>query len=173
MGTRPGDIDPFLPLFMIKELGMSVDEVDRTLNKKSGLLGVCGHNDMRDIESRAKQGDRACALALEMFAYSIARFIGSYAMVMNGCDAIVFTAGIGENDGVKRGHILQNAGYLGCHVDEGRNARNETVISTDDSTCKALVIPTNEELVIARDTARIVGAREEPAERSVQALENV
>ncbi|MBN2310701.1 MAG: acetate kinase [Candidatus Hydrogenedentes bacterium] len=157
MGTRPGDLDPYLPLFMIKELGMTVDEVDRTLNKGSGLFGVCGDNDMRDIEKRAAEGCETCALALEMFAYKIARFIGSYAMVMGGCDAIVFTAGIGENDPTKRGHILENAGFLGCFVDEARNAANEVVISTDESACKAFVIPTNEELVIACDTATLVG----------------
>ena len=156
MGTRPGDIDPYIPLFMIKELGMSVEEVDHVLNKESGLYGVCGHNDMRDIEERADAGDKECALALAMFSYRIMRFIGSYAMVMGGCDAIVFTAGIGENDARKRKHLLENAAYLGCFVDDAKNERNETDISTDDSTCKAFVIPTNEELMIARDTARIV-----------------
>jgi acetate kinase len=156
MGTRPGDLDPYLPLFMQKELGMSVDEVDKTLNKESGLLGVCGLNDMRDIEQRAGDGDEKCELALHMFAYRIASFIGSYAMVMGGVDAIVFTAGIGENGAAMRARILRNAGYLGCHLDEARNARGDAVISTPGSTCQALVIPTNEELVIAVDTARIV-----------------
>ncbi len=156
MGTRPGDMDPYLPLFMIKELDMTVDEVDEALNKKSGLMGVCGHNDMRDIEKRAADGDEDCQLALEMFAYRVARFIGSYSMVMNGCDGIVFTAGIGENNADMRARILANAGYLGCKVDDARNQGGETIFSTDDSTCKALVIPTNEELVIATDTAEIV-----------------
>lgn len=157
MGTRPGNIDPYLPLFMINALGMSVEEVDKTLNKKSGLQGVCGLNDMRDIEQRAAEGDERCQLALDMFAYRIAQFIGKYAMVMGGVDAIVFTAGIGENGAAMRKRVLQNAKFLGCTVDDGRNAENETVISTQDSTCQALVIPTNEELVIAVDTARIVG----------------
>lgn len=132
MGTRPGDLDPYLPLFMTKALGMTVDEVDTTLNKQSGLLGVSGHNDMRDIEKRAAAGDELCELALEMFAYRVAAFIGNYAMVMGGCDAIVFTAGIGENGFAMRKRILANAGYLGCHLDADRNARNECVISTDD-----------------------------------------
>lgn len=157
MGTRPGDLDPYLPLFMIKELGMTVDEVDKTLNKKSGFSGVCGFNDVRDIEKRAREGDTKCQLALDMFAYRIARFIGSYAMIMGGCDAIVFTAGIGENNAVMRQRILANAGYLGCVLDEARNNRNETVVTTEASTCKVFVIKTNEELLIAQDTARIVG----------------
>ncbi len=156
MGTRPGDLDPYLPLFMIKELGMSVDDVDKALNKNSGFLGVCGFNDVRDIEKRAAEGDSKCQLALEMFAYRVAAFVGSYAMVMGGCDAIVFTAGIGENNALMRKRILANAGYLGCHLDDDRNSRNETVISTENSTCRAFVIPTNEELLIARDTAQIV-----------------
>lgn len=156
MGTRPGDLDPYLPLFMTKALGMSVDEVDKTLNKKSGLLGICGHNDMRDIEERAEQGDAACQLALDMFANRIAHFIGSYAMAMNGCDAIVFTAGIGENDAAMRKRILENAGYLGCFVDDAKNDNKHVEISTQKSTCRAFVIPTNEELVIATDTAKLV-----------------
>ena len=166
MGTRPGDLDPYLPLFMIKELGMSVDEVDKALNKESGLLGVCGHNDMRDIEEQAAGGCETCQLALDMFAYRICRFIGSYAMVMNGVDAIVFTAGIGENGFPMRKRILKNAGYLGLELDEERNCANAPEITTDSSRVKVLVIPTNEELIIARDTARLVekgSAAPEPA----------
>jgi len=163
MGTRTGDLDPYLPLFMMKELGMSVDEVDTLMNKKSGLLGVCGHNDMRDILKRAEGGDKDCQLAVSMFCYSIARFIGSYAMVLGGVDAIVFTAGIGENNALLRSRILETAGYLGCHVDAERNAANAEVITTDDSTCKAFVIPTNEELVITRHTARLVDEARETA----------
>ena len=158
MGTRPGDIDPYLPIFMQKEMGMDVDEVDRTLNKKSGLFGICGQNDMRDIEICAEKGDAICQLALDMFAYRVARFIGSYAMVLGGCDAIVFTAGIGENGPNTRRRVLKNAGFLGCYLDESKNEANELVISTDESSCKAFVIPTNEELVIARDTIRIVSS---------------
>lgn len=156
MGTRPGDLDPYLPLFMTKALGMSVDDVDKTLNKRSGLLGICGHNDMRDIEERAEAGDASCELALEMFARRVAHFIGSYAMAMDGCDAIVFTAGIGENDAAMRKRILANAGYLGCCVDDSKNDNKHVEISTRDSKCKAFVIPTNEEFVIATDTARLV-----------------
>lgn len=156
MGTRPGDLDPYLPLFMMKELGMNVDEVDQTLNKKSGLIGVCGLNDMRDIEKKAEEGDKDCQLALDMFVYRISRFIGSYSMVMGGVDAIVFTAGIGENGRTIRKRILDNAGHLGCIIDAERNERNESVISKEGSRCQAFVIPTNEELVIAQDTARIV-----------------
>lgn len=160
MGTRTGDLDPALALFMAKELGMSVADVDTMLNKKSGLLGVCGNNDMRDILKSAQAGDADCQLAVDMFCYSTARFIGSYAMVLGGVDAIVFTAGIGENNPYLRARILEKAGYLGCHVDAARNEGRETIITTDDSTCKALVIPTNEELVITTHTARIVAEQE-------------
>ena len=157
MGTRPGDLDPYIPLFMLKELEMTPEEVDATLNKQSGLKGICDLSDVRDIEKRAANGEAECQLALDMIAYRVACFIGSYAMVMGGVHGIVFTAGIGENNPAMRTRVLRNAGYLGLSVDEERNARNETFISTDDSKVKVMVIPTNEELVIARDTARLVG----------------
>ena len=156
MGTRSGDLDPAIPLFLIQELGMTPAEVEKTLNKASGFKGICGKADVRDIERLAEEGDEACALALEMFAYRIARYIGCYAMVMGGVDAIVFTGGIGENGAAMRSRILKNAGYLGICIDEKKNSNSDIDICTEDATVRALVIPTDEELVIARDTGRLV-----------------
>jgi acetate kinase len=156
MGTRSGDLDPYIPLFMIKELGMSADEVERTLNKQSGLEGICNFADVRDIEARAKDGDPDAELALEMFAYRVARYIGGYAMVMDGVDAIAFAGGIGERDPAMRQRILKHAGYLGVTLDPELNARGEVRISAPGSKVTVLVIPTDEEKVIARETARLV-----------------
>ncbi|MBX7256403.1 MAG: acetate kinase [Candidatus Hydrogenedentes bacterium] len=156
MGTRPGDLDPYIPIFMIKELGMSAPEVDKILNKHSGFEGICHHHDVREIEALSKDGDKNCSLALEMFAYRASRFIGGSAMALNGVDAIVFTGGIGEHDADMRARMLANATHLGVKIDPERNAKHEKVITTDSSPTKVFVIPTNEELVIARDTAWIV-----------------
>jgi acetate kinase len=156
MGTRPGDIDPYVPIYMHRELGMPINEVDETLNKESGLKGICGLTDMRDVEAGAESGDAACALALEMFTYRIARYIGSYAMVLGGVDAIVFTAGIGENVPSLRAKVLERAGFLGVAIDPVKNAANARNISAAGATVATLVIPTNEELVIARETLRLV-----------------
>jgi acetate kinase len=161
MGTRSGDLDPYIPIFMIKELGMTADEVERKLNKESGLEGICNFADVRDIERRVTEGDPDAELALEMFAYRVARYIGGYAMVLDGVDAIVFTGGIGEKDAEMRTRILRNAGYLGVKVDAQLNARAESNIASKDSRVAALVIPTDEEKVIARDTARLVEASQE------------
>ncbi|MCC6795232.1 MAG: acetate kinase [Candidatus Hydrogenedentes bacterium] len=159
MGTRPGDLDPFIPLFMIKEMKMSVQEVDEALNKRSGFEGICNHHDVREIEELARAGDEDCQLALDMFAYRAARFIGGTVMALSGCDAIVFTAGIGQNDPYMRARILKYATHMGIKIDPERNSRNERMITTDDSEVPVFVIPANEELVIARDTAAIVGVR--------------
>ncbi len=156
MGTRSGDLDPAIPLFLIKELGMSAQEVDEMLNKSSGFKGICGKADVRDIERLAAEGDANCALALNMFSYRVARYIGSYAMVMNGVDAIVFTGGIGEHGAAMRARILQNAGYLGLKIDPEKNEHSETDISASDSTVRVFVIPTDEEWIIATDTGRLV-----------------
>jgi acetate kinase len=156
MGTRSGDVDPAIPLFLIKELGMSAEEVEKTLNKLSGFKGICGKADVRDIERLAAEGDANCALALNMFSYRVARYIGSYAMVMNGVDAIVFTGGIGEHGAAMRKRILQNADYLGLKIDDDKNEVSETDITTGDSSVRVFVIPTDEELVIASDTGRLV-----------------
>ncbi|MCL4216376.1 MAG: acetate kinase [Candidatus Hydrogenedentes bacterium] len=165
MGTRAGDIDPYIPLFLLKELGMTIDEVDRLMNKCSGFLGICQHTDVRDIVRLAKEGDQNAELALNMFSYRVSRFIGSFAMVLGGVDAIVFTGGIGERSSLIRGRILERAGYLGVKVDAQRNKEDQSFISTADSPTAALVVPTDEELVIARDTARLLAtnATEEKA----------
>ncbi len=156
MGTRSGDLDPYIPLFMIRDLGMTPDEAERTLNRESGLEGICRHTDMRDIEALAAEGDHDAELALDMFAYRIAQYVGAYAMVMDGVDAIVMTAGIGEKDALMRKRILKSARYLGVELDEEANNNNAERISTPESKVAALVIPTNEELMIARDTLRLV-----------------
>lgn len=141
---------------MIKELGMSAPEVDKILNKHSGFEGICHHHDVREIEALSREGDKNCTLALEMFAYRASRFIGGSTMALNGVDAIVFTGGIGEHDSEMRARMLANATHLGVKIDPERNAKNEKTIATDDSPTKVFVIPANEELVIARDTAWLV-----------------
>lgn len=168
MGTRPGDLDPYIPIFLIKELGMSADEVDTILNKKSGFEGICHHHDVREIEEFARRGDKSCALALEMFAYRASRFIGGTAMALNGADAIVFTGGIGEHDADMRGRILENSSHLGVKINPERNRRNALRISDDNSKVAVFVIPTNEELIIAQDTSRLVRAFDE--ERAAMAV---
>ena len=156
MGTRSGDLDPAVITFLMSKLNISAEEVLDILNKKSGLLGITGiSNDMRFIdEAAAKGNDRAC-VALKMFARRVKGYIGNYLAQMNGADAIVFTAGVGENDAEMREMICKNMENLGIHFDAEKNAKKETVFSTDDSAVKLLLIPTNEELVIARDTARL------------------
>jgi len=143
-------------------MGMSVDEVDDALNKRSGFEGICHHHDVREIEELARAGDEDCQLALDMFAYRAARFIGGSIMALSGCDAIVFTGGIGQNDPYMRARILKYASHLGVKLNPERNSRNERVITADDAKLAVFVIPANEELVIARDTARIVGSMRKP-----------
>ncbi|MFO7775224.1 MAG: acetate kinase, partial [Candidatus Hydrogenedentota bacterium] len=154
MGTRSGDLDPYIPLFMVKELGMSPEEVEHTLNRESGLKGLCNNADLRDVENLSTQGDSAAALALDMFAYRVARYIGQYAMVLGGVDAVVFTAGIGENNSVMRSRILKNAGYLGIEIDEDLNAQHAMDITAASASVNTLVVPTNEESVIVEETLR-------------------
>ena len=157
MGTRPGDFDPYVPIYLNRELGIPIDEVNNILNKESGLKGVCGVSDVRDLVERAENGDEQCQLALDMFAYRIRRYIGMYAMVLGGVDAIVFTAGVGENNPGLIATILENAEFLGVKIDEEKNfTRGEVNISAADAKVATLVIPTNEELVIASETKRLV-----------------
>ncbi len=161
MGTRAGDIDPAIVPYIADRTGMTADEVMNTLNKKSGLLGVSGYsNDMRDIQSRVAQGDARARAALEIFCYRIVKYIGAYAAVMGGVDAVVFTGGIGEHDPDVRERVCSGLGFLGLRFDAERNAVRgvEQEISAPGSVARALVIPTNEELVIARETAEVVGA---------------
>ncbi len=159
MGTRSGDIDPALLEAICNKTGMSIsDAVNVCLNKRSGVYGIAGVSDFRDLNSLADAGDDKARLALDMFAYAVKKYIGSYAAAMNGMDAVVMTGGIGENSSDVRRRILTDLEYLGIKIDLEKNAvRGKFAeISTPDSKVKVLVIPTNEELVIARDTKAIV-----------------
>ncbi|MGM0437802.1 MAG: acetate/propionate family kinase [Bacillota bacterium] len=159
MGTRSGDIDPAIIPFLMKKEGLEADEVDNILNKKSGLLGVSGvSNDSRDVKEAAKSGNERAELARKLFNYRVKKYIGAYAAAMGGVDAIVFTAGIGENAKDVRKDVMEDMEFLGVEIDEKANdVRGETrEISTKDSKVKVFTIPTNEELVIARDTEEIV-----------------
>ncbi|MEG2709298.1 MAG: acetate kinase, partial [Vagococcus sp.] len=152
MGTRSGDIDPSLLQYLMGKLELTdIKDMINILNKESGLLGLSGvSSDMRDLENSEKESAK---LALEIFADRVRKYIGSYITVMNGVDAIVFTAGIGENDINMRKEIINGISWFGCEIDEERNnvRGDERVISTDDSKVKVLLIPTDEELMIARD----------------------
>ena len=159
MGTRCGDMDPAIVLFLQEDLGLAPKEVERILNKESGLLGLCGRSDLRDIEEAAAGGDVKAERALDVFTYRIAKKIGSYAAAMNGLDAVVFTAGIGENSARVRGDVSAYLGFLGAELDPERNERHETVVSTPASKVALLVVPTDEELLIARDTVRRIQGR--------------
>jgi len=162
MGTRSGDVDPAVILYVEKTLGMAPDQVDDLINKESGLWGVSGRSsDMRDIEAGAAAGDERSALALEIFCYRVRKYIGAYAAAMGGLDAIVFTGGIGENSPTVRAKSTRGLEFMGVQVDPRLNetARGETDISTPESVVRVLVIPTNEERMIARETAEVV-ARE-------------
>ena len=159
MGTRSGTIDPAVITFLMEKEKMTVKDVSDFLNKKSGVLGISGvSSDFRDIEEAAKNGDDRAKLSLEIFCYRVKRFIGDYAAIMNGVDAVVFTAGIGENNGYVREEILRDMDFLGIKIDLEKNLTKgqEIDISTPDATVKTLVIPTNEELEIARETIRLV-----------------
>ncbi|MBR6585708.1 MAG: acetate kinase [Firmicutes bacterium] len=161
MGTRCGDIDPAIVTFIGEKEGLSYAEVNNVVNKKSGVLGISGvSSDFRDIESAAKEGNERAQLALDVFTHKVKAYIGAYMAEMNGCDAIVFTAGVGENGIGNRAAICEGLENLGIVLDaEKNNVRGkDTVISADDSKVKILLIPTNEELMIARDTYEIVNA---------------
>jgi acetate kinase len=164
MGTRSGDVDPAVPLYLVKALGMSSDEVDDLLNKESGLKGLCGARDMRDIEAQARQGREAAQTAIDVFVYRIQKYIGAYTAALGGVDAIVFTAGIGENSPSIRREVLRPFGYLGLRIDEMRNQQGQTVFSGPNSTVYAMTVRTNEELVIARDTCNRIPCKENPTE---------
>ncbi|HBO98705.1 MAG TPA: acetate kinase [Verrucomicrobia bacterium] len=161
MGTRCGDIDPAAVLTIMKEDSLTIDETDMLLNKKSGLQAVSGvaGGDCRDICSRADAGDARCELALEMMAYRTALYIGAYNTIVGGADAIVMTGGIGENSSEARARIISRLGALGIKLDKRANAKTRgvvAVLSTKDSKIPVVVLPTNEELMIARDTVRVL-----------------
>lgn len=159
MGTRSGDVDPAVLLHLQRRAGLDVDGVDDLLNKRSGILGLGGHGDMRDLVAAAESGDGRAELALEVYAHRIRSYVGAYAAQLGRVDAIVFTAGVGENAAEVRRRSLAGLEGFGVEVDAARNAargREARRISTDDSRTQVLVVPTNEELEIARQTRDVV-----------------
>ena len=161
MGTRAGDIDTCVAQFIMNKYNMSADECLTMLNKKSGVLALSDgvSSDFRDLDTAAEQGNQAAQLALDKFAYEVRKYIGAYAAALEGLDCLVFTAGVGENSGSMRASICDGLEYLGVKLDAEKNKLRgeEVIISTPDSKVKVFVIPTNEELVIARDTKAICG----------------
>ena len=160
MGTRSGSLDPSVVPFIMEKENLSTKEVADLLNKKSGVLGVSGvSSDFRDIDTAIEAGNERAKIALDLFCYRAKKYIGEYTVVMNGVDVVVFTAGIGENNAIAREMILENLDYLGIKIDKVKNTkRGEDIIeiSSDDSNVKVLVIATNEELAIARETKDII-----------------
>jgi acetate kinase len=163
MGTRCGDIDPSIPIFLQRTVGLSFDETDTVMNRKSGMLGISEiSSDMRDIESKEREGNRQARLALDIFAYRIKKYIGSYIAAMNGVDLLIFTAGIGERAVRTRQMILEEMESMGILLDIRANQEafgKFGVISTPDSKVTVMVIPTNEELEIAEQTVRVIQDR--------------
>lgn len=162
MGTRSGDMDPAIIEFLAHKENLDIDEVMNILNKKSGVFGLSGNisSDFRDLEKAAEEGNEKAKLTLEAFDYRVAKYIGAYVAAMNGVDVICFTAGLGENGSTTRERICSYLGYLGIELDKEANTKRgeDIVISTKDSKTKVLVIPTNEELAIARETSLLVEA---------------
>lgn len=159
MGTRCGDIDPAIIKFLMEKENMTIDEIDKLMNKQSGILGVSGlSSDFRDVEKGAREGKERSQVALDMFVLSVRKFIGEYIMEMGGVDAIVFTAGCGENDFSMRKVLTRNLEFLGIEIDDEKNHTfgQEIDISTENAKIRTLVIPTNEELAIARETKALV-----------------
>ncbi len=159
MGTRCGDLDPAVIFYMHQTLGMSLDEIDDVLNKQSGLLGVGGNSDLRDVIARAESGEEKARLALKMYAYRIKKYIGAYTAVLNRVDALIFTAGVGENSPLMRRMACEGLEHLGYLLDEGKNQNPNAGIAeiqAGGSTIKILVIPTDEELEIAIQTEQVL-----------------
>ncbi len=162
MGTRSGDIDPAIPFYMMDKGGISPEDLERTLNKKSGVLGITEkYMDRRDIEEAAAKGEEQAQLAIDVESYRIRKYIGAYAAAVGGIDAVVFTAGVGERGPTIRGKALEGLEFMGIRLDEEKNRLSrtknaETIISTDDSPVKILVVPTDEELVMIEDTYALV-----------------
>ena len=160
MGTRAGDMDAGIMEFIMKKYDLSIAEMMNILNKKSGVLGISGvSSDFRDLDSAAAQGNEQAALALEVFAYTGRKMIAEYAAAMGGVDAVIFTAGVGENSASTREQIVDGLQFMGIEIDPAKNnfRGEERIVSPDGAKVKVLVIPTNEELVIAQDTAKLVG----------------
>ncbi len=160
MGTRSGDLDPAILQYIMGKENLSIDDMLNVLNKKSGILGVSEmSSDFREIEDGVAAGNPDAIRANDAFVHRVVKYIGSYVAAMNGADAIAFTAGLGENNAQIRKEICERLGFMGLYCDDEKNAVRgvERVFSTDDSTCKAILVPTNEELMIARETLEIVG----------------
>jgi len=161
MGTRPGDFDPALIFYLNHEYGMSLDEIEDMLYKESGLLGVSGvSSDMREVLQQASQGNERCQLAVDMFTYKVKKYIGSFTAALGGLDALVFTAGIGENSPEVRERACDGLEFLGITLNQSLNYKTKGVeadISASDSKVKVLVVPTNEEQIIIEDTIRVAG----------------
>lgn len=160
MGTRSGDIDPAILEFIAKKENKDIFELLKVLNKESGVYGVSGglSSDFRDLENAAEEGNEKAQLARDVFTYNVAKYVGAYAAAMNGVDAIAFTAGVGENDHLVRADVMKRLGFLGIKIDEEANKKRgfDNIISTPDSKVTVCVIPTNEELAIARETLALV-----------------
>ena len=159
MGTRCGDIDPAIIEYLAHAMDKSLEDVMKILNKESGVYGLSGvSSDFRDLEKAADEGNKKAQLAQDVFGYRVAKYIGAYTAAMNGVDAIAFTAGLGENNGIMREYVCSFLGYLGVEIDKEKNGvrGEETIVSTPDSKVKVLVVPTNEELAIARETMELV-----------------
>lgn len=160
MGTRSGDIDPSVMEFICKKENMDINGIMEVLNKKSGVQGLSGvSSDFRDLQAGSDEGNERCTLAIDVFAYRVLKYIGAYVAAMNGVDAIAFTAGLGENDQNVRQKIVSRLGYLGITLDDEANGKargKETEISTPDSKVSVWVVPTNEELAIARETVALL-----------------
>jgi acetate kinase len=161
MATRTGDIDPSVPLHLIRNAGMSPSEVDKLLNKQSGLLGLCGEVDMRAILKRYEQGDGAARLAIDVYVHRLVKYIGGYTAVLGGLDALLFTAGVGENSHVIRELVTTPLAFLGLKIDPAKNANRDRTkpvvdVSETSSPIRTLVVATNEELAIAQQTERLV-----------------
>lgn len=159
MGTRTGDIDPAAVFHLARVGGMSIDEIDTLFNKKSGLKGLAGDNDMRSVNELAAQGDKNAIEALEVYVHRLLHYIGAYTAVMGGLDVITFTAGVGENDNLMRAAVIKRLEPFGIKLDEEKNkvrSKEPRVISTEDSTVKIMIVPTNEELSIAQQAMELI-----------------
>jgi len=162
MGTRSGDVDPGLHTFLHTELGMSIGDIDTLLNKQSGLKGMAGVNDFRELEERRAAGDEAAQLAFDVYVHRLQHYVGAYLALLGGLDVLSFTAGVGENNPALRAALADGLGGLGFHVDpELNNVRSKSarVISADSAPITIAVVPTNEELAIARETAAFLESR--------------
>ena len=159
MGTRCGDLDPSVPVYLARTLGMALNDIEILLNRNSGMKGLCGVSDMREVHRLADQGDEQAGLAIEMYCYRISKYIGAYTIALGGLDALVFTGGVGENDPRIRQSICDKLSILGVAIDHQRNhtgASGIVDISAENSKLKILTIPANEELEIARQTASLI-----------------